>query len=91
MALALIIAATVGPLTLATRGIFSTRFSRSKLVALNLAQEGVELIRSYRDNNILAGQPWDNSIGGALDTVTNWRADIICSAAPRPPAHAFYF
>ena len=29
--------------------------------------------------------------GGALDAVTNGRADIICSAAPCTPANAFSF
>ncbi len=58
VALALIVAAAIGPLTLASRGIFEAKFSRSKIIALNLAQEGIELIRHMRESNVLAGRHW---------------------------------
>ena len=53
VALALIVGAMAGPFTLATRGIFAAKFSKSQLVALNLAQEGIELIRHARENNLV--------------------------------------
>ncbi|MBI2055632.1 MAG: hypothetical protein HYT42_01940 [Candidatus Sungbacteria bacterium] len=58
IALFLIVSALAGPFTLATRGIFSAKFSKNKLVALNLAQEGLEIIRQMRDTNILNGADW---------------------------------
>lgn len=58
VALALIVTAAAGPFTLATRGVFAAKFARSKLVALNLAQEGMELVRQMRDNNVLGGHDW---------------------------------
>lgn len=63
VALALIITAAMGPMTLAARGIFNAKFSKSKLIALNLAQEGAEIIRHMRDNNVLAGFDWRGSVG----------------------------
>lgn len=53
VALAIITAAVVGPVTLVTRGIFSFGPSKNKLIAANLAQEGLELVREVRDNNVL--------------------------------------
>lgn len=58
VALALIVAAAIGPLSLTAKGIVSAKFGRSKLIALNLSQEGLELIRHTRENNILAGYDW---------------------------------
>lgn len=55
VALTLVVSAIVGPFALASRGVFAAKFSRSKLVALNLAQEGIEIVRAMRENNILAG------------------------------------
>jgi len=79
VALTLIVGALAGPFTLATRGLLSSKFSKNKLVALNLAEEGIELIRFYRDNNALSGTlAWDAGIGSSANTVTYWRADIYC-------------
>ena len=58
IALFLIVSALAGPFTLATRGIFSAKFSKNKLAALNLAQEGLEIIRQMRDTNILNDADW---------------------------------
>lgn len=52
VALAVLTAAIIGPVTLVTRAIFSSSFSRNDLIGYNLAQEGIELIRAVRDNNI---------------------------------------
>lgn len=53
VALAVITGAIVGPYTLATRGLLDSQTSRNKLIALNLAQEGIELVRKIRDDNVL--------------------------------------
>ena len=58
VALALIVGALAGPFTLATRGIFSARTAKNKLVALNLAQEGIEIIRQMRDTNVINDEDW---------------------------------
>ncbi len=68
IALTVILAAVVGPVALITRGIFSFSFSKNKVIAVNLAQEGLEIIRLIRDNNIAC----DNLNGPA---VWEWNRD----------------
>lgn len=52
IALTVILAAVVGPVSLITRGLFSFSFSKNKVIASHLAQEGLEIIRLVRENNI---------------------------------------
>ena len=60
VALAVIMAAVVGPVSLITRGLTDFSFAKNKIAAINLAQEGIELIRAVRENNILC-----DSLNGA--------------------------
>ena len=71
VALAILIAVAIGPLSLVTRSLFVSTFSRNKLVAINLAEEGIELVRAVRENNVLCGLPWDDNPngGGKIDGV----------------------
>ncbi len=77
IALAVITAAVVGPVYLITRGLFSSALSKNKLIASNLAQEGIETVRAVRENNIICNfliadplTPWnwltDSSGSGSL-------------------------
>ena len=52
VALSVILAAVVGPVSLITRGLLSFSISKNKVIAANLAQEGIELVRLVRENNI---------------------------------------
>ena len=54
VALTIIIAAVIGPFMLISRGILSSKSAKNRLVAANLAQEGIEMIRYFRDSNVLA-------------------------------------
>lgn len=49
VAISILVVAIVGPLTIAMRGLQSAFFAREQLTAVYLAQEGVEIIRMYRD------------------------------------------
>lgn len=51
IALAVILGALVGPISLVIRGIYDFSFAKNKIIAINLAQEGIELIRVIRENN----------------------------------------
>ena len=70
VALAVILAALGGPVTLVTRGIFGSSFSKNRLIAANLAEEGVELIRLIREQNVMcaikggSGTKWDTDFDG---------------------------
>lgn len=65
VAFGLIMVTVMGPVTLITRGLVSIAASKNKLVAVNLAQEGIEIIRLVRENNVLC----DSLNGG---NTRNW-------------------
>ena len=52
----------VGVLSLITQNIQVEYINKNNLIASQLAQEGLELIRNIRDNNWLAGNDWDYGI-----------------------------
>lgn len=56
-----------GSLTVAARGTTSALFTRDETIALNLAQEGIELVRRLRDNTAL------ETFAG---TETDWMANL---------------
>ncbi|MBA7596520.1 hypothetical protein ES703_03494 [subsurface metagenome] len=62
VAIFLITVGTVGAFSLIQRTIAFTVISSSRLVAANLAQEGIEIIRNTRDTNWLSGNPWDQGL-----------------------------
>ncbi len=73
VALTVILAAVVGPVALITRGLFSFSFSKNKVIGANLAQEGLEIIRLIRENNIAcdflngpAVREWNRDSDGML-------------------------
>ncbi len=72
IALSVILAAVVGPVSLITKGLADFSFSKNKLIAANLAQEGIELVRSIRENNVIC-----DSLNGAV--AWPWNED------PEPP------
>lgn len=72
IALAVIMGAIAGPYSLASRGILSSLASKNKLAAYNLSQEGIELVRKIRDDNVLAGSSWDDGISSG-----SWKIDVV--------------
>jgi len=52
----------IGVLSLMVQNIQVQYINKNNLVASQLAQEGLELIRNIRDSNWLAGRNWNNSI-----------------------------
>lgn len=77
IAIAILVTAVVGPLTLASSSIKASSLAKNNLIAANLAQEGVELIKNRRANNIFGGQGWlsgfDSCFGASgctIDAVT---------------------
>lgn len=53
VAFGIILAAVAGPVSLVINAFGTFGTSKNKLVAANLAEEGVELVRLIRDNNVL--------------------------------------
>ena len=54
VAIALLTVAIVAPMSLVTQSLSSAFYARDQVTAYNLAQEGIEALRTVRDGNILA-------------------------------------
>lgn len=90
IAVTIIIAAVVGPLTSASRAVVAAQGASLQLVASQLAQEGVEYVRAMRDHEYLQayalGIPdtsdtaWDNFLNGDpvtyIGSVAQCRTDV---------------
>lgn len=65
VALSILLISVVGPMSLIGNSLHNIYFARDQMVAINLAQEGVEVVRQMRDSNLLAGvpTPWDTGLG----------------------------
>lgn len=63
VAFAVLASALAGPISLVIRALYSTSYAKNKIIAVNLAQEGIELVRVIRDNNIIC-----------LTEVPGWKA-----------------
>ena len=61
-----VISVLTSALVLITMTVNSTRASRSRIIAIGLSQEGLEIVRNIRDNNWLAGRR----------TALDWRQDM---------------
>ena len=65
VALAVVITGVVSGLTLTSYNLDASVASQTRLIAANLAREGLEVVRSLRDSNWLAGNPWNSNIVAA--------------------------
>lgn len=52
----------IGVLSLIVQNIQSQNINKDALIAYQLSQEGIELVRRTRDTNWLAGQPWNTNL-----------------------------
>jgi len=78
IAIAVLMLAVAGPLTLAAQGLISARFAKDQIVAFYLAQEAVEVIRNQRDINALHNREWNfglqtcrSSVGCQVDATVS--------------------
>src|SRR3989338_5063055 len=74
VALTIIIAAVIGPFMLISRGILSSKSAKNRLVAANLAQEEIEMIRYFRDSNVLASCVGPDGADFDENPDPDWRA-----------------
>ena len=101
VALSVILAAVVGPVSLITRGLFNFSLSKNQVIAANLAQEGLELARLVRENNVACdeanGPPewkWNRDPRGGMMThlrvgvdANDFRDSVECGDAAIPFPH----
>jgi len=60
-----IITAVGAALTLVHSSLAAAKESDNRLIATNLAREGVEVVRAMRESNWLSGSDWDDGLEGA--------------------------
>ncbi|MCR4334259.1 MAG: prepilin-type N-terminal cleavage/methylation domain-containing protein [Patescibacteria group bacterium] len=68
VAVAIMMLAVTGPLTIAHRGVQSALYAKDQVTAYYLAQDAVEYIRSVRDGNFLASKSWLEELDLCLNT-----------------------
>jgi len=75
VAITVLVVAVASPLSLAAQSLFAAYYAKDQVIAYNLAQEAIELIRNKRDHNILedldgGNAGWLNGMGaGAVHEV----------------------
>lgn len=77
IAITVITAGLAGALVLIGHSIASATAVRDRLVAVNLAQEGVEVVRNIRDSNWLAGRNWDIGFFYTTNTNVDWDSTVL--------------
>ncbi|MEI6396647.1 MAG: prepilin-type N-terminal cleavage/methylation domain-containing protein [Candidatus Taylorbacteria bacterium] len=68
VAIAVLMIAIAGPLTIANKALTSALYSRDQSIASNLAQESMEIIKNVRDNNIVVGNDFLAGLTGCLNS-----------------------
>lgn len=63
IAIAILVAAIIGPMGLSSQSIRSASVARNTITASNLAQEGIELVKNIRLNNRISGKNWTAGLG----------------------------
>ncbi len=69
VAVAILMIAIAGPLTIANQALITALGSRNVMIATYLAQDGMESIKNIKDNNLATGNTW----------TSGW-ADISCTS-----------
>lgn len=55
VAIAILLIAVVGPISLIGDALHKLYYAKDQMIAINLAQEGIEVVRQVRDTNMLGG------------------------------------
>jgi len=70
VAITVLLLAIVGPLTIAAKGLQSSYYARDQVTAYMLAQEGIEGVTAYRNEQLLAAFN-----AGNLSNTWNWASE----------------
>ncbi|MBI5077822.1 MAG: prepilin-type N-terminal cleavage/methylation domain-containing protein [Candidatus Yonathbacteria bacterium] len=70
VAISILLVAVVGPISLIGDALHKLYYAKDEMVAINLAEEGIEAVRQVRDSNMLTATAWDTGLG-AGDYVVN--------------------
>lgn len=78
VAISVMLLSIAGPMQIASDGIKNSMYARDQIVAFYIAQEGVEIVRSIRDQNALANPflPWLTGISPLCSGAAGCGIDI---------------
>lgn len=82
VAISILFIAVTGPIALMGKSTLRTYYARDEMIAINLAQEGIEAVRQKRDSNMLGGATWDTGITGGTGTSYVFNARTITLTIP---------
>jgi len=86
VAIAILLIAVVGPISIIGNSLHQIYYAKDEMLAINLAQEGIEMVRQKRDSNMLANEvpatvtAWDSGITAGTYTVDAPSFSIIACA-----------
>jgi type II secretory pathway pseudopilin PulG len=69
ISIGIIMVAIVGILILLHQSFRSVSIAENRMIAAQLAQEGIEVIVAIRDSNWAAGQPWRTNLPATVGTI----------------------
>ncbi|MDP3836739.1 MAG: type II secretion system protein [bacterium] len=72
----------IGVASLATQSIQAQTINRGNIIAYQLAQEGIEIVRQKRDTNWLQALDWKDGIGTGTYCVDYFKPDLRVVASP---------
>jgi prepilin-type N-terminal cleavage/methylation domain-containing protein len=63
VALTILLIAVAGPISLIGDSLHKMYYARDETIGVNLAEEGIEMVRQVRDTNMLNGAAWRTDLG----------------------------
>lgn len=78
IAIFIIVASVLGTTSVIVATIRAGRIAADRLTAMNLAREGIEIVRNIRDSNWLtSGSAWDTGIAGEVGAADTYAIPVI--------------
>ncbi len=66
IAISILLIVVVGPIGLISDSLGQIYYARNQAIAINLAQEGIEVVRQKRDSNMISGAVWIDEISNGV-------------------------
>lgn len=80
-----ILTLAIGPALVLSSNVSSTAsVIQNNLIAANLSQEGLEVVRALRDANWFNGLPFDNGLAAGIYRI-EWNANALIDLGSNPP------
>ncbi len=67
VAISILLVSLAGPFSIAAQSLRNAYYARDQVTAFYLAQEGIEYVRAFRDQNYLASQSWLTGVDNCID------------------------